>query len=85
MAKLLERLKAEDAACAGIDTAHLWPGAMKEMVEVLDVLIGDLDHLRDDSNGPAANPYRSPLPSEGRAVRLHHDRARAVLAKLGKV
>lgn len=29
------RRRAEQAACDGIDTAHLWPGAMGEMVEAL--------------------------------------------------
>lgn len=63
----LDPTKACIEACAGIDTAHLWPGAMGEMVEVIQKLHG------------AWSPKKGWLFSD---VVKAHDDASAILAKL---
>lgn len=57
-------------ACAGIDTAHLWPGAMGEVVEALK------------SHACVCSHQCLAFPGDGN--KCPHDKTRAILAKLGK-
>lgn len=60
-------------------TVTLETDVVDGLVAALEALTADLDKLRDDSNGPMANPYRAAITPEGKAMRDHHDEARAAL------